>query len=382
MKRYILIFFVLFATTAATSYSQKTQAIDKIVIDPGHGGDKPGAIGSRAKEKDITLAVSLKLGQLINENLKDVQVLFTRTTDKDIELYKRSQVANKNNADLFISIHCNSSTNKDSKGFETFAMGFAKTAQNIAVAKKENAEILTEANYQKNYDGFDPNAPENNILFSLYQTAYMESSLKLADMIQKQFSANTTMHNRGVKQANFVVLFQSAMPSVLVEIGFISNKQEEAYLLSDKGQYEIAGSILRAIYEYKNLKDNTQLTIPKLQALIPDSIYNKQTTENITVPDTTKTMTAGDTASVVYRVQMLSLPEKVALSDSRFAGLDSLWAYQQDGIWKYTAGSFKRYGVAVEYQTKLKERGYKDAFVVVFYKGKRISLAEANKLNK
>ncbi|MDR0790781.1 MAG: N-acetylmuramoyl-L-alanine amidase [Bacteroidales bacterium] len=382
MKRCILIFFVLWVITAFGGYAQKTQVIDKIVIDPGHGGDKPGAIGSRSKEKEITLAVSLKLGQLIKDNLQGVDVLFTRTTDKDIDLYKRSQLANKSNADLFISIHCNSSTSKESKGFETFAMGFAKTAENIAVAKKENAEILTELNYQKNYDGFDPNAPENNILFSLYQTAYMESSLKFADLIQKQFAANTTMSNRGVKQANFVVLFQSAMPSVLIEIGFISNKQEEAYLLSDKGQYEIAGSILRAIYEYKNLKDNTQLTIPKLQALIPDSIYNKKVPEPIITKDTTTATTIDDTAAVVYRVQMLSLPEKVALNDSRFADLDSLWAYQQDGIWKYTAGSFNRYGLAAEYQTALKERGYKDAFVVAFYKGKRISLAEANKLNK
>ncbi|MDR1847945.1 MAG: N-acetylmuramoyl-L-alanine amidase [Bacteroidales bacterium] len=369
--------FLLLIFLCANVFAQHNTIIDKIVIDPGHGGDKPGAIGSKSKEKDITLAVALKLGKLIKQNLNGVDVLFTRTDDRDIELYKRSQKANKNNADLFISIHCNSSTNKDSKGFETFAMGFAKTAQNIAVAKKENADILSEANYQKNYEGFDPNAPENNVLFSLYQTAYMESSLKFADMVQKEFAHNTTMQNRGVKQANFVVLFQSAMPSVLIEIGFISNKQEEAYLLSDKGQYEIAASILRAICKYKNMKEGTDTPIPALKTIIPDSVYNKK---EETTKDTIK-IDSTDNEKPIYRIQILSDPDKIALDDSRFKDCDSLWCYQQQGIWKYTSGAFFDRNQAWEYQRQLKEKGFGDAFVVVFYKGKRISFEEANKLN-
>ena len=147
---------------------------DKIVIDAGHGGDKPGAVGAKSKEKDITLAVSLKLGKMITEHLKDVEVYYTRVIDKDVELYKRSQIANKISADLFVSIHCNSSSNKAPKGSETFALGVTKAAQNLEVAKKENKDILLEANYGDNYDGFDPNAPENDILFSLFQNAYME----------------------------------------------------------------------------------------------------------------------------------------------------------------------------------------------------------------
>ncbi|MDR1725136.1 MAG: N-acetylmuramoyl-L-alanine amidase [Bacteroidales bacterium] len=372
-QQFFTFIFIIFITFGL--YAQKNGLIDKIVIDAGHGGDKPGAIGYKAKEKDITLDVALKLGTIIKENLKNVEVLFTRTSDKDVELYKRSQVANKNNADLFISIHCNSSTNHESKGFETFAMGFAKTAQNIAVAKKENADILSEANYQKNYEGFDPNAPENNILFSLYQTAYMENSLKFADMVQKELAKNTTMHDRGVKQANFVVLYQSAMPSVLIEIGFISNRQEEVYLMSEKGQYEIAASIFRAICEYKNSKEVEKITIPPIKHLIPDSIYNVKQKEIANTDSVNKD-------KPVYRVQILSDPEKIDLTDKRFSVCDSVWCYAQNGVWKYTAGAFEDRNKAWDYQKILKEKGFVDAFVVVFYKGKRITFEEANKLNK
>ncbi|MDR1006294.1 MAG: N-acetylmuramoyl-L-alanine amidase [Bacteroidales bacterium] len=375
MQKILLLLFVMLSGCCITASAQKTKTIDKIVIDPGHGGDKPGAIGLKSKEKDITLAVAKKLGELINNNLKDVDVLFTRADDKDIELYKRSQLANKNHADLFISIHCNSSTSRSSSGFETFAMGFAKTAQNIAVAKKENADMLTEANYKSNYEGFDPNAPENNILFSLYQTAYMENSLKFADLVQKQLGENTKMLNRGVKQANFVVLFQSAMPSVLIEIGFISNKEEEAYLLSNKGQYEIAASICRAICEYKNLKDGTKKPIPALKSMIPDNIIAEREKK-------TDITANADTAKVIYKVQILSEKQKLSSDDARLKDVDSVYCYEHNNEWKYTAGTFDAYSPAAEYSRKMRDKGFEGAFVVAFYKGKRITLAEANKLNK
>jgi N-acetylmuramoyl-L-alanine amidase len=273
------IFFVFLGILLCTNIAESqtnNERFDKVVIDAGHGGVKPGAIGAHNKEKDITLAVALKLGRIINENLKAVKVFYTRVIDQDIDLYKRSTVANKINADLFISIHCNSSTIKVSNGTETFTMGLAKTAQNIAVAKQENSEMLTEANHQENYEGFDINSPESDILLSLYQTAYLNNSLDFADKIQKEYTKNTPMKSRGVKQANLVVLWKASMPAVLTEIGFISNSQEEAYISSDIGQWTIAACIFRAIVEYKNKVDNTNMAIPSINTLIPKDVLQQE----------------------------------------------------------------------------------------------------------
>lgn len=381
-----------------------TKKFSKLVIDAGHGGDKPGAVGSRSKEKDITLAVSLKLGRMITENLKDVEVRYTRVIDKDVELYKRSQIANKIGADLFISIHCNSSTNKKPNGSETFALGLTKAAQNLEVAKKENKEILSEANYEENYDGFDPNAPENDILFALYQNAYMESSLWFADRVQRQLTANTPISDRGVKQANFVVLLKSAMPSVLIEIGFISNQQEEAYLMSELGQYEIAASIFRAICEYKMHRDNVKIAVPSVSSLIPKNILDKQKQleENqklaqIKEEERLKAELAAKKeaeekvdarqqeksgSETIYRVQFASMKSKLSTSDSRFVGLEDVWLYEFDGYWKYCAGLFATQKEASNYVQEVRSLGHKDAFVVVFHNGKRISFEQARALEK
>lgn len=381
-----------------------TKKFSKLVIDAGHGGDKPGAVGSRSKEKDITLAVSLKLGRMITENLKDVEVRYTRVIDKDVELYKRSQIANKIGADLFISIHCNSSTNKKPNGSETFALGLTKAAQNLEVAKKENKDILSEANYEENYDGFDPNAPENDILFALYQNAYMESSLWFADRVQRQLTANTPISDRGVKQANFVVLLKSAMPSVLIEIGFISNQQEESYLMSELGQYEIAASIFRAICEYKMHRDNVKIAVPSVSSLIPKNILDKQKQleenqklaqikdEERLKADLATKKEAEEKADArqqeksgsetIYRVQFASMKSKLSTSDSRFAGLEDVWLYEFDGYWKYCAGLFATQKEASNYVQKVRSLGHKDAFVVVFHNGKRISFEQARALEK
>lgn len=265
-----MIFFLVFGLLP-NIYGQetKTNKLTKIVIDPGHGGDKPGAKGKKSLEKDINLAVALKLGEIINDNLKTVKVIYTRTKDVDVDLFKRSQLANREKADLFISIHCNASPSHDAYGTETFVMGLAKSEANLAAAKKENADILTEANYKETYDGFDPNSPEANIFFSLYQNAYLDQSLSLADKIQKQFTSNTKLFNRGVKQAPYLVLYKTSVPCILTEIGFISNAKEEAFLNTQKGQYEIAASIFRAICEYKMKKEGVHFNIPSVECLIP-----------------------------------------------------------------------------------------------------------------
>ncbi len=226
--------------------------IKRVVIDAGHGGKDPGALGSFSKEKDIALAIALKVGNIINENLKDVEVVYTRDKDVFIPLHERSDIANKNDADLFISIHANAQKGgKTAFGTETYIMGAHTSERNLEIAKKENSVILLEENHEEIYEGFDPNSPESYILFSLYQNAYFHNSLKLADLIEDQFKNRVKRHSRGVKQAGLLVLWRSAMPSVLVEVGFLSNLNEEKYLNNDLNQSYIASAIFRAVRDYK-----------------------------------------------------------------------------------------------------------------------------------
>ena len=254
MKRLSLFFILLIVCISVSpNYNGvKNIKLKKVVIDAGHGGDDPGAVGKKSKEKDNALSIALKLGKCIKDNLPEVQVIYTRSTDKFVELYKRARIANEEKADLFISIHCNSTKKPESTGTETWVMGLHKSQANLEVAKKENSTILLENDYSQQYDGFDPNSPEANIIFSLYQNVYLDQSLILASKIQNQFTNKVGRVNRGVKQAGFLVLYKTTMPGVLVETGFISNPAEEEYLISEKGQTQIASAIFRAVREYKN----------------------------------------------------------------------------------------------------------------------------------
>lgn len=225
--------------------------IRTVVIDAGHGGKDPGTIGKFLKEKDVVLKIALKVGEYIEQNVPDVKVIYTRKTDRFIELTERANIANKHKADLFISIHANAISNPRIYGTETWVMGLHKSEENLAVAQRENSVILYEDNYQEQYEGFD-NSPESYIMFSLMQNAYLESSLRFADKIEKQFKHRAGRHSRGVKQAGFVVLYKTATPSVLVEAGFLSNETEEKFLGTDSGQNLIASGIYRAFKEYKS----------------------------------------------------------------------------------------------------------------------------------
>nr|WP_305067238.1 N-acetylmuramoyl-L-alanine amidase [Mangrovivirga halotolerans] len=225
--------------------------IDVIVIDAGHGGKDPGTHGQISKEKKVALEIALKLGATIEEYLEGVRVIYTRNNDSFLELYQRAELANRNNADLFVSIHCNWVGNPRVHGTETYVMGLHKSESNMQVAKRENEAILFEDNYQENYEGFDPNSPESAILFSLYQDAYLENSLKLAERIETQFSKRAGRRSRGVKQAGFAVLWRTSMPSVLVETGYLSNQKEEKELNKELIQEYIASGIFRAVRDYK-----------------------------------------------------------------------------------------------------------------------------------
>jgi len=247
------IFVLLLAITLLNSASAPFTdfKVDVVVIDAGHGGHDPGTKGKSSKEKDIALSISLKVGKFIEQNLPDVKVIYTRKDDRYLDLDERAAVANKNKADLFICIHANANPNTKAYGTETYVMGLAKEQKNFEIAKRENSVILLDENYKEQYEGFDPESPESYILFSLTQSAFQESSLGFAYKVENQFKNRVGRSSRGVKQGPFWVLWSTAMPSVLIETGFLSNPTEEKYLLSEQGQDLIASGIYRAFKEYK-----------------------------------------------------------------------------------------------------------------------------------
>ncbi|WP_210466413.1 N-acetylmuramoyl-L-alanine amidase family protein [Rufibacter roseolus] len=240
--------FLLFGSF--TTFDRKDVKIRTVVIDAGHGGKDTGCNGASAREKEVALKVALKLGELIEENVPDVNVIFTRKDDRFVELIDRAGIANKNHADLFISIHCNSGPS-NAFGTETYTMGLHKSSSNLAVATRENSVILQEEDYEKNYNGFNPKSPQSHILFSLYQSAYIDNSLRFAQKVEREFKTKVGRSSRGVKQAGFLVLWKSAMPSTLIEIGFLTNPTEEKYLNDKSNQSYIASGIYRAFKDYK-----------------------------------------------------------------------------------------------------------------------------------
>lgn len=236
--------------------STKEYKIKTLVIDAGHGGKDPGCHGKSHKEAEITLKVATMLGNLVKKNLPEVKVIYTRKDNRFVELHDRAKIANKNNADFFISIHCNSNPNKDVTGSETYTMGMHKSEGNLEVAKRENAVVLQEDNYLEKYEGFDPSSPLAHILFMNFQNAYMENSVKFADKAERFMNEQTGMRSRGVRQAGFLVLWKTTMPSALVEIGFLSNQNDEKLIGTQTGQESIAEGIFKAFNSYKHDIEN------------------------------------------------------------------------------------------------------------------------------
>ena len=248
---FILCFSLLLLLGSFNTSGIRQYKVRKVVIDAGHGGKDPGTHGRFSNEKDVTLAIALELGRTINKYLEDVEVIYTRTTDKFIPLDQRAEIANKNDADLFISIHANALHSHSVYGTETYVMGPHTFEGNLEVAKRENSAILMEENYEERYEGFNPSSPESHILFSLYQNAYQQSSLRLAEKIEAQFEQRVGRRSRGVRQAGFWVLWRTGMPSVLVEVGYLTNPEEEKFLNSELGQVYLASGIFRAFRDYK-----------------------------------------------------------------------------------------------------------------------------------
>ena len=358
MKRIIFIFgiILLFITSVNHSFSQEARFIKKIVIDAGHGGRDPGALGKNSREKDISLSIALKTGALIKRNIPGVEIIYTRKTDRFVKLRDRAMIANEAGADLFISVHCNANNSSKIYGAETYVMGLHKSEENLAVAKKENASILKEDDYSEHYEGFDPESAEAYIIFSLYQNANLDQSLNIASKVQHQIKERAGIRDRGVLQAGFWVLYKTTMPGILVESGYLSNSKDERFLLSKKGQNYISSSIYRAFKEYKNEYEGN----------------NKAPEEFVSSTASTK--------DVVFRVQFLSSAKQLKTKDKRFNGLDKVFKYFHKGMYKYCAGEEKSFALANNLKKDLQSMGYKDAFVVAFKGKNRIPVGEARKL--
>lgn len=361
-----------------------------MVIDAGHGGHDPGALGRKSKEKNINLSIALKLGNLIQRNFKDVRVIYTRDKDYFVELFRRAEIANENKADLFISIHCNANANKSLKGTETYVMGLHKSQANLNIAKFENAAILLESDYQAVYEGFDPNSDESYIAFSLYQNANLEQSSEFASIIQEQMEERVGMNNRGVRQAGFIVLYRTTMPSVLVETGYMSNSAEETFLVSDKGQEYIASAIYRAFRVYKQKVDNPGIAAGAESNPDPSREYVskrettqvvKPTYENVPIvyPDQ-KPQKQKNSTALSYRVQIAVTSDEIPVGAARFSGFRDVKMYRHGGLYKYTVGDEATLAGANRLLGEVKRKGVKDAFVVIFRNNERISQSEANRI--
>ena len=362
ISKHIIIFTLLVLSFSTTAFSQEDHSIKTVVIDAGHGGKDPGCVSKYGYEKNIALDVALKTGHYIEQNIPGVKVIYTRKTDVFIELYRRAEIANKANADLFISIHVNTADNHNAYGTETHVMGLDKTAKNLAVVKKENSVILQEDNYQEQYGSFNPNSPESYIIFSLYQNVHLKQSLRLAQLVQEQFKTRVGRRDRGVKQSPFYVLWKNKSPSILIELGFSSNPEEGKFLSSEQGRDYLASAIYRAFKQYKIETDGPlkQKTKEKKESKTPEK---KEKINN---------------TNIVFKVQFLSSPKKIALRPRKFKGLKNVQRYKSGDIYKYTCGEAHTLEGIQTIQTKVREK-YADAFVVAFKNGKKISVSDALK---
>lgn len=356
MSRYIKILFLLvFEGLLFPIFSIKGQPKEfTVVIDAGHGGKDPGAIGATSREKDITLSVAKKLGTLIEKNHNDVKVIYTRKDDSFVALDRRSTIANNAKADLFISLHCNalSKRQKSPQGVETFILGLHRSKDNLEVAKKENSVILLEEDYSEKYEGFNPEEPESYIIFEYMSDQYLKQSLHLASLVQHKLVNNSARINRNVRQAGFLVLREVAMPSILIELGYISNRNDEKYLKSTTGQNSMANSIYLAFNEYKRDYDKKNL------------IFSNETTRQ-----SQQTLSPED--AIEYRVQFLTSSKKYDLDSPVFKGLSPVNFYKDGNVYKYTYGNTTDLTEIIKILNNVHQK-FQDAFIVKFQNGIRI----------
>ena len=358
-KLFLLLFLGAFLPSFSSQplYAQNSKFT--VVIDPGHGGKDPGAVGTTSKEKDIVLSVGLKLGKLIEDNHPDVNIRYTRSADHFVALDKRAEIANKAHADLFISIHCNALDRRRTspQGVETFVLGLHRSKDNLDVAKAENAVIMYEDDYSVKYEGFNPNEPESYIIFEFMANEFLSQSVYLATLVQNQLVTNAKRVNRSVRQAGFLVLREVAMPSILIELGYISNRQDEKYLKSTSGQTSLASSIYQGFKEYKREYDKKSHVFTGAEIHRPDA----------EAPQTP--LAAGEKKE--YRIQFLTSSRRYENGASVFKGLNPVDFYTDGTTYKYTYGSTTDTNEIKQTLRKVHTK-FKDAFVVEFEDGRRV----------
>lgn len=361
-----------------------------VVIDPGHGGRDPGALGRRGKEKNINLSVALKLGKLIQDNCEDVRIVYTRQKDVFVGLDRRAQIANNAKADLFISIHTNSvAKGRTVRGTETYTLGLHRTEDNLEVAKKENSVILIESDYEQRYAGFNPNSAESYIIFEFLQDKNMEKSVDFATLIQRQFKNTAKRIDKGVHQAGFLVLRETTMPGVLVELGYISTPDEERYLLTEAGTDALAKSIYRAFVSYKDQHDS-----PSARRKEPAREINKETepaskpetkpaTKPASKPQEKPSANHASQAKIakgkpVFKIQILTSDKKLSTGNKQFKGLSPVSYYQEKGLYKYTYGESTDYNKVLRTKRQIASK-FKGAFIIAFKDGKKMDVNQAIK---
>ena len=407
----ILVIFT-FSTSYVQAQGNKNFKVKTLVIDAGHGGHDPGCLGSSVQEKFVCLGVALKLGKLVEDYFKDVKVIYTRDSDVFVKLMDRAKIANKNKADLFISIHANSAQNKNAFGTETFVMGTKYTDKNLELTKRENSVILLEKDYEKNYEGYDPNSPMANILMGLYQQEYLESSINFASKIEHQFRVRNKRNSRGVRQRVLLVMYRTTMPSVLVETGFLTNKVDHKLLKDEVGQAETAGAIFRAFLEYKReMEGVTSSQVSKEEALVfsqwdstlvrvlnlkldksagkkisnqikidTDSVHKSIATKRTIELENAKENAKAVNHDLIFRVQITSSNNKIPLNSRKFKGLSDIFEYKVSATFKYAVGNCITQSEAVDIQGNAKALGFKDAFVIAFFNGNRVSMKKAREI--
>ena len=438
LKKYFTVFQhpILFIALLLSLSVKAQDARFTVVLDAGHGGHDPGAMGSMTREKDINLAVTLALGNLIEQNFKDVRVVYTRKTDWYLTLQERADVVNNNHADLFICVHTNSSPGAAAWGAESYTLGLAKTKSNLDVAMRENSVITLEENYKTKYHGFDPNSVDSYIMFEFMQDKYIDRSVDFASTIQKQFKTYCGRPDRGVRQAGFWVLHRSACPSVLVEVGFISNPAEERFLSSEKGQKEMATGIYNAFIDYKRAHDKksgrqVQNNVQKIEqksitSEAKETVVSKPITENqqkqvvaapaktevgkIVMDTTSKIKVKTNSKPVIdtvfnventkstpvvtivskikpdaivsiFKIQLFASKKPLKHNAAEFKGLINIDSFTENGFYKYTVGSETDYHKIETLRKKLHSK-FPEAFIVGFNGEKKMTAKELSKFIK
>ena len=383
----------------------ETKGLETVVIDAGHGGKDPGAMVGKIRESEIVLAIALRLGNLIREKIPGVKVIYTRNTDDFVPLFERSVIANKHNADLFISIHANFCAAPAIKGTETYVLGLHRTEDNLNLAKKENGVILLEKDYSTRYEGFNPNLSESYIMFELVQGANIDQSVEFAGILQNTFQKHAQRASRDVRQAGFLVLRETVMPSVLIETGYLSNKAEATYLMSDAGRKTIALAIFNSFKAYKDkfeARINTKYTesptqeksseekVQPVETPVVEAINNKDTVsdhsnihpkrhQNLTVNKVSPITIESE--AITFGIQICAYPKKLPPGSRLFKGLKDISEFNMNGYFKYYCLETSSLSEAKNNLARIKLR-IPDAFIIAFKNSQPIPMKEVLKPNK